>query len=116
MQSARMHDDTEQDAALIERQRLECGAAVAIRSAAKYDRQSIYLTRGGLIAERKPNPATIAGNMLSNLPVPCTIAVNAATYPCGEPTATINFPFPGDYTVKVSAVPYLDAVFKVTQP
>lgn len=70
-----------------------------------------YVANGAIVS-RLPNPATITGTSLSNLPAPCTIHVEDEAYGCDEATATLSLP-PGEYRVTVSAWPYLDAVFEV---
>jgi hypothetical protein len=70
---------------------------------------------GEVATPRPANPATLSGTILSNLPVPCVIRINASEYPCTDSTATLNLALVGTYTVTVTAFPYLDAIFTVTK-
>jgi hypothetical protein len=68
----------------------------------------------GVVTERPANPATLNGMTLANLPVPCTIRINSAEYPCNDTTAELTFDYPATYAIRVMAFPYLDASFEVT--
>lgn len=70
----------------------------------------------GAIADRPANPAILTGLELTALPVPCTIQINAASYPCTEDHATLSFGLPGTYKVTVKAFPMLDKEFSIAYP
>ena len=78
------------------------------------DADSQYIV-GGAATPRPANPATLSGTILSNLPVPCVIRINASEYPCTDSTATLNLTLAGTYTITVTAFPFLDAIFTVTK-
>ncbi len=79
----------------------------------KIDGRTHYVFEG-TATPRPQNPATLSGADLSGLPAPCQIIINGVVYECEEATATLDFTYPGNYDVRVSAFPYLDAVFEVT--
>lgn len=79
------------------------------------DRDTKYVL-DGILADRPANPATLTGLELTALPVPCTISINAATYPCAEDHATLSFGLPGTYKVTVKAFPMLDKEFSIAYP
>lgn len=62
---------------------------------------------------RPDNTATISGNTLQNLPVPCKIAINGVIYDCDDQTATLGLTQPIKYAIVVSAFPYLDKEFTI---
>ena len=70
----------------------------------------------GAITKRPPNPATLEGNTLSNLPTPCTIRVNATEYACTDESATLSLTYSGTYKIVVSAWPHLDVTFTIVKP
>jgi hypothetical protein len=70
----------------------------------------------GAVVNRAPMPATLSGNVLNNLPVPCEIKVNDSTYYCDESSATLEFNQPGTYAITVIAWPYLDGEFEIVNP
>lgn len=65
-----------------------------------------------VLTPRPANPATLTGNVLNNLPVPCIIYINSKAYVCDESVATLRLD-PGEYRVAVTAWPYQDAHFTV---
>jgi hypothetical protein len=71
--------------------------------------------REGEIISRPPNPATLDGMTLKNLPVPCTITVEGTAHTCTDDHCELEFTQPGAYDVIVSAFPARDATFEVTQ-
>lgn len=62
------------------------------------------------IVARPACPAVLTGATLSALPAPCVLAINDAVYQCDDDHAELSLP-PGEYRIKVSAWPYLDADF-----
>lgn len=70
----------------------------------------------GMVVNRAPMSATLSGNTLNGLPVPCEIKVNDSTYHCDESSATLEFNQPGTYAIKVIAWPYLDGEFEIVNP
>lgn len=78
--------------------------------------QPVYVL-DGVVTGRPENPTTIAGFVLSNVPVPSTIKINDASYEADESTVELAFSQPGTYTVKVSSPwPILDKEFQVENP
>lgn len=69
----------------------------------------------GVKTQRPANPARRQGACLVNLPAPCTIQINGTPYACADTTAALSFTYPGEYRVTVSAFPYLDAQFDLSQ-
>lgn len=80
-----------------------------------YTMDEIYYASGSL-RMRPQNPATINGMVLSNLPVPCVVAIKGVKSQSYESELTLSFTYPGVYDVCIEAWPYLDRIFKVTQP
>lgn len=68
------------------------------------------------IIERPANPANLEGGWLEQLPAPCTIHINDTPYPCADGRAELSFAYPGRYTVRVEAFPYLDKTFEMIKP
>lgn len=58
--------------------------------------------------ERPAQTTQLTGLVLADLPVPCTIHVDATAFAHDEPTVELDFPLPGTYAVRVEAFPYLD--------
>jgi hypothetical protein len=77
-----------------------------------WDSKTHYVSNGQAVA-RLANTATIDGLTLLNLPVPCKIVINSTVYDCTEPTADLEFDYPGVYKVTVEAFPYLNAEFEI---
>jgi hypothetical protein len=77
--------------------------------------KDVYIV-GGVVTDRPQCTATLSGNTLSGLPVPCEIKVNGSAYACGESSATLEFNQPGTYAIKVIAWPYLDGEFSIVNP
>lgn len=73
-----------------------------------------HYVRAGVAVPRPLNPATFGNRQLNYLPVPCEIEINGKSYRCTEPSATLEFTYPGRYSVIVRAFPYLDANFEVS--
>ena len=70
----------------------------------------------GAVVDRPANPAVLTGAVLSDLPIPCKIQINAASYDCAEATATLAFDHPGTYSIRVVAFPHVDAEFTYVNP
>ena len=79
------------------------------------DRDTKYVV-DGVLTDRPANPAVLTGAVLSSLPVPCQIKINATSYDCTDSTATLAFDHPGTYTIKVIAFPHIDAEFTYVNP
>jgi hypothetical protein len=77
-----------------------------------WDSKTHYVSNGQAVA-RPANTATLDGLTLLNLPVPCKIVINSTVYDCTEPTADLEFDYPGVYNVTVEAFPYLNAEFEI---
>ena len=75
-----------------------------------YFGQPVYVL-AGVVTDRPTNPVVLTGLELTLLPVPCTILINAASYPCTEDHATLSFNLPGTYKITVKSWPYLDKEF-----
>lgn len=65
---------------------------------------------------RLPGPAVLTGTTLTNLPDPCRLLIDAASYEVTGGVAELSFPQPGTYRITVASVPYLDQIFTVTIP
>lgn len=74
--------------------------------------QDVYVLNG-IVTPRPECPATISGNVLQNLPVPCKILINGKSYDCSDQTATLELAQPIKYAIVVSAFPYLDKEFVI---
>ena len=74
--------------------------------------KDVYVVNG-TVTDRPACPAMLIENTLNNLPVPCEIKVNDATYQCTESSATLSFNQPGTYAIKIIAWPYLDGEFSI---
>lgn len=87
--------------------------------------QAVFLGKGsaatsyivaGVITLRPPNPSSISGMKISNVPNPSNVTIDG-----GVPSAVtdgeidLSFEQPGNYSVRVMSWPPLDAVFTVTQ-
>lgn len=72
-----------------------------------------YYVVADAVVARPQNTATISGNTLQNLPVPCKIAINGVVYDCDDQTATLELTQPIKYVIVVSAFPYLDKEFVI---
>lgn len=77
--------------------------------------QGVYVV-DGRVTPLPSNPAQLSGQTLTSLPVPCTIHINEAVYPCADSTAELEFSQPGTYHVRVEAWPYLDKEFIIENP
>lgn len=75
-----------------------------------------HYVKGGALLDRPKQYTELAGSTLVGLPVPCSIRINSAAYGCNEPVATLDFPYPGSYTITITAFPYLDATFTFRKP
>lgn len=73
--------------------------------------QDTHYVKDGLILQRVASAAELAGATLIGLPVPCSIRINRMTYDCNDPVAVLDFPYPGAYSITVTAFPYLDSTF-----
>jgi hypothetical protein len=78
-------------------------------------RAETHYVRNHAIAERPVNPATLDGMTLRSLPAPCTITIQGTEHACTDDHCELEFTQFGTYTVRVSAFPWLDATFEVTQ-
>lgn len=67
--------------------------------------------KNGRLSTRPLMKAERELNVLKNLPVPCQIIINEATYDCDEPTVELEFDQPGIYNIIVRAWPYIDKEF-----
>jgi hypothetical protein len=80
------------------------------------DTTTQYVTNG-VITARPPNPTTLSGMQLSNVPNPSSVTIDAANpQQVTDGEVELSFTQPGTYTIVVSSWPMLDATFKVTQP
>jgi len=71
----------------------------------------------GEIKGRQPNPATASGLRLSDVPNPSDVTIDGGNpQRVTDGVVDLSFTLPGTYEVRVHSWPYLDAVFKVTQP
>ena len=75
----------------------------------------VYVVDGNAV-NRPDNPTTLTGRILSNVPVPATIKINADSYASSESEVELSFNQPGTYTVKVIAWPHLDKEFQIENP
>lgn len=67
------------------------------------------------IVPRPVCPATLSGTVLSTMPAPCTLFINAVPYEVDEDTVTLTFPRAGTYRLRVVAWPHLDGNFVIEQ-
>lgn len=76
----------------------------------------MHHVKDGAIVPRPANPTVLTGNVLTNVPKDAVLDIDGAQYETGdESTVDLHFPHAGTYTVKVSAFPYTDVSFVVTQ-
>lgn len=64
--------------------------------------------------ERPTQSTTLTGLELSNLPEGSTLYIDGTAYPVTGTTATLDFPLPGTYQLRVECFPYLDWTGEVT--
>lgn len=77
--------------------------------------QQVYVL-SGKVKPRPENTARLVGSQLVNVPVPSTIHIDDAEYPCDEPTVDLEFPQPGTYKIRVEAWPHQDKEFTYENP
>lgn len=71
-----------------------------------------HYIKNGQITDRPIQQTKLNGLTLTDLPVPCTIAINGQSYECDSDTVELEFDQPTIYTIRVEAWPYQD--FEVT--
>lgn len=79
------------------------------------DMTRVYI-RDGRVVQRPPNTVTLTGHMLTNIPVPSSVVINGASYPCDDTTAELEFEYPGTYHIRVESWPHMDKEFVVENP
>lgn len=67
---------------------------------------------GDTVQPRPPNPTTLEGNCLLNVPNPSTLIINNTAYVCEDGTVELEFDQPGIYKIKVLSWPELDTEFE----
>lgn len=72
--------------------------------------------KNGEITDLMPNPTTIQGFTLNDVPIPSTIVINNQYYESNDSTVNLSFEFPGTYNVRIISFPYLTKEFKVENP
>lgn len=75
--------------------------------------ETMYI-KDGRITRRPKMPATLTGNVLSGLPVPCAIHINSAMYQWEEPDCQLDLTYPGQYAIRIEKWPYQDQTFTHT--
>lgn len=70
----------------------------------------------GEVLPRPTNPTELLGFVLSNVPTPATIKIDAEEYQTAVSTVELEFAAPGSYKVKVMSWPYLDKEFAIDYP
>ncbi|CAB3633967.1 Uncharacterised protein [Achromobacter sp. 2789STDY5608633] len=76
----------------------------------------LQYVREKALASRPESPSILTRHTLSALPVPCTIRIGRAVYPCTEAEVDLEFGSPGTFQVTVEAWPYLNKEFTVENP
>lgn len=69
----------------------------------------------GRVTTRPSQRTELVASKLTGLPQPCTIYINGSVYPCRDEQADLEFTYPGSYTVRIEAFPYLNTEFRVTK-
>jgi hypothetical protein len=75
-----------------------------------------FYVKLGVVTPRPPNPTTLVGTTLHNIPLPSQIKIGENTYEATASTMELVFPLPGTYYVTVRSFPPLDKDFTVVQP
>jgi len=68
----------------------------------------------GIIQVKNTISPQISGTTVSNLPIPCTVTTDGATFEVTDGTAELSYPYPGDYAVKIEAMHYNPTTIMVT--
>jgi hypothetical protein len=79
------------------------------------DLQGHYVYQGRLL-EKERLVASVIGNTIVGLPMPCTLTVNGQVYQCDDGTAEFNFTYPGTYVVVTESPAYITQTFELHQP
>lgn len=66
------------------------------------------------VKTKAPFPGALEGLSLTNLPVPCTLTIDATVYTVEDGTAELSFDAPGTYQIVVSSTRYKSASFTVS--
>lgn len=67
-----------------------------------------------VVIERPVQSTTLAGNALTNLPIPATLYINNEAYAIDDGEAELNILLPGTYRLRVESWPYQDWECEVT--
>lgn len=73
-----------------------------------------YIRSDGAIESRPPNPASLAGMVLHDLPAPCVLVLDGTAYDCDDAECELSFSLRGTHHVQVEAWPMQSATFEVT--
>ena len=68
----------------------------------------------GLVADRYTMSATLSGNIITGLPVPCTVSVDGQVFEVPDGILEFSISLPGTYDIICGAVNYLPKEFSVT--
>jgi hypothetical protein len=71
--------------------------------------------QNGAISTRPANPATLASSKITGIPTGAVLTINGVDYAVDDGEADLSFTHPGTYAMLITAFPYLDASFTVTQ-
>ena len=72
-----------------------------------------HYVANGAVVPRPANPTTIAGTILSNVPVPAVVSINGTPFATADASVDLGLTLMGTYKVVVKAFPYLDKTFTV---
>ncbi|MBB3010624.1 hypothetical protein [Cupriavidus alkaliphilus] len=70
--------------------------------------------KDGEVTPRPASPVALAGQTLTNVPVPAVVVIDGTRYDCTEDHVELDLPYQKTYAITVEAFPYLDANFTLT--